>query len=46
MLQGQSSGIMIRGYSAAKEAEFKPADIEFEKIKVESNVFVKFKLEL
>jgi uncharacterized protein YggE len=44
-LQGRSSGIMIRGY-AAKEKEFTPADIEFEKIKVESNVFVKFKLEL
>lgn len=45
-VQGRSPGIMIRGYSSLKQEEYKPADIEFEKIKVESTVFVKFKLEL
>ena len=44
-LQGRTAGIMIRGNSSFKQEEFKPADIEFEKIKVESSVFVKFKLE-
>jgi len=44
-LSGRVPGIQIRGYSSVKRKEFKPADIEFEKIKVESSVFVKFKLE-
>jgi len=44
-LQSQASGIVIRGESALNEAEYKPADIEFEKIKIEIGVFVKFKLE-
>jgi len=44
-LQGRVSGIQIRGYSSIREEDFKPADIEFEKIKVESSVAVKFKLE-
>ncbi len=44
-LQGRVSGIQIRGYSSIREEKYKPADIEFEKIKVESSVTVKFKLE-
>ena len=44
-LQGRTAGIMIRGNASFKQEAFKPADIEFEKIKVESSVFVKFKLE-
>ena len=44
--QGRSmGGIQVRGYASLKQEDFKPADIEFEKIKVESSVFVKFKLE-
>lgn len=42
---GRAAGIQIRGNSTLKEEQYKPADIEFEKIKVESNVAVKFKLE-
>jgi uncharacterized protein YggE len=45
-LQGRASGLQIRGYEADQEKQFKPADIEFQKIKVESRVAVKFKLEL
>ncbi|MFT7033181.1 MAG: hypothetical protein ACJA2S_001684 [Cyclobacteriaceae bacterium] len=45
-LQGRASGLQIRGYAADKEKQFKPADIEFQKIKVECSVAVKFKLEL
>ena len=41
----EASGLQIRGYAAMDQKEFKPADIEFEKIKVESRVAVKFKLE-
>lgn len=44
-LSGRVAGIQIRGYSSFKEEKYKPADIEFEKIKVESSVAVKFKLE-
>ncbi|MFY0605871.1 MAG: SIMPL domain-containing protein [Cyclobacteriaceae bacterium] len=44
-LQGRAAGIVIRGYSSLKSEEFKPADIEFKKIKVETNVSVVFKLE-
>ncbi|MFY0652859.1 MAG: SIMPL domain-containing protein [Cyclobacteriaceae bacterium] len=44
-LAGRTPGIQIRGYSAARPEKFKPADIEFEKIKVVSKVDVKFKLE-
>lgn len=42
---GSASAIQIRGYSSNDKEEFKPADIEFEKLKVESVVAVKFKLE-
>lgn len=41
----RSSNIQIRGMSSVKEADFKPIDVEFEKIKVESNISVKFILE-
>ncbi|WP_170866193.1 SIMPL domain-containing protein [Pontibacter flavimaris] len=44
-LQGRVAGIVVRGYGTSTKAEPKPADIQFEKIKVESSVSVKFKLE-
>ena len=44
-LQGRVSGIRIRGMGSLKETKFKPIDIKFEKIKVESEITVKFKLE-
>jgi hypothetical protein len=44
-LQGKVSGISIRGYSSKKEEQYKPAEIQFEKIKVESIVSVKFETE-
>ncbi|WP_276497447.1 SIMPL domain-containing protein [Pontibacter litorisediminis] len=44
-LQGRVAGIVVRGYGTASKSEPKPADIQFEKIKVESSVNVKFKLE-
>ena len=44
-LSGAAVGIQIRGSSSLKEEQYKPADIKFEKIRVESNVPVKFKLE-
>lgn len=40
-----STKLLIRGYSSMSEAEYKPADISFEKIKVECSVKVIFKLE-
>ena len=40
--QGRAEGIQVRGYAA--KADIAPADIEFQKIKVESQVNVKFKL--
>ncbi|WP_109832284.1 SIMPL domain-containing protein [Reichenbachiella versicolor] len=43
--QDRSQQIMIRGYSSMNRNEFKPADIEFKKIKVQAAVSVKFKLE-
>lgn len=43
-LQGRVAGIQIRGTSTIN-SKYKPADIKFEKIKVESAVEVKFKLE-
>lgn len=42
-LQGRVAGIQVKGY--ANDAEIAPLDIEFEKIKVQSEVSVKFKLE-
>jgi uncharacterized protein len=43
--QGSSAGIRIRGNSILKEIPSPPIDIEFEKIKVESDVKVTFKIE-
>ncbi|MBA4154345.1 SIMPL domain-containing protein [Flavobacterium sp.] len=47
VLQGRVGGIMIRGASSltTSKYEYIADDIEFEKIKVESEVFVKFKIE-
>ncbi|WP_299758074.1 SIMPL domain-containing protein [uncultured Pontibacter sp.] len=44
-LQGRVAGIVVTGYGTSSKSEPKPADIQFEKIKVESSVNVKFKLE-
>ena len=46
MLQGKATGIQIRGYSSNYQArEYDPIDIEFEKIKIESVVTIKFGIE-
>ena len=45
-LAGSASGIRIRGAnSISAKKEYVPADIEFEKIKIETELNVKFKLE-
>lgn len=45
-LAGSASGIRIRGAnSISAKKEYVPADIEFEKIKIETEINVKFKLE-
>lgn len=44
-LQGRVAGVIVTGYGTSSKSEPKPADIQFEKIKVESSVNVKFKLE-
>lgn len=46
-LQGRTSGIVVRGMSSLKESkyEYEASEIEFEKIKVESEVFVKFAIQ-
>jgi uncharacterized protein YggE len=45
-LAGSASGIRIRGTnSISAKKEYVPADIEFEKIKIETEINVKFKLE-
>lgn len=46
MLSGKVSGILIRGSKSVNGYEgFVPADIEFAKIKIETEINVKFKLE-
>ena len=46
MLSGSVAGISIRGNRSLKEkSEFVPADIEFAKIKIETELNAKFKLE-
>jgi hypothetical protein len=46
LLQGKSAGIQIRGYSSNYKAkEYQPIDIEFEKIKIESAITIKFRIE-
>ena len=42
---GDVEGIVVMGYSAREKKELKPIDIEFKKIKFETNITVKFKLE-
>jgi uncharacterized protein YggE len=44
-MQGQMAGINVRGMALKSKEEYQPIDIEFEKIKVESEVKVTFKLE-
>ena len=45
-LQGRMAGIRIRGISSSnKSSVYEPIDIEFQKIKVETEVNVKFRLE-
>ncbi len=44
-LQGRVAGIQIRGISSLKENKFNPVEIEFKKIKVESEILIKFKIE-
>lgn len=45
VVYGANASAMYLDGFAARQEKFKPADIEFEKIKVESTVAVKFKLE-
>ncbi len=44
-MQGQVAGINVRGMALKSREEYQPIDIEFQKIKVESEVRVTFKLE-
>lgn len=37
--------VVIKGYNSKRKQDYKPIDIEFQKIKIESFVNVKFKLE-
>jgi hypothetical protein len=43
--QDNAVGIKLRGVNSAPSEAFEPLDIQFEKIKVQSDVSVKFKLE-
>ena len=43
--EGSLQEVVVVGYGAKRKQEFKPIDIEFQKIKIESSVNVKFKLE-
>lgn len=46
LLQGKAAGIQIRGYNSNYKArEYQPVDIEFEKIKIESAITIKFGIE-
>ena len=46
LLQGKAAGIQIRGYSSNYKArEYQPINIEFEKIKIESAITIKFGIE-
>ena len=40
--ENMADQVVVRGYAAAPKSEFKPLDVEFSKIKVESEVHVKF----
>ncbi|RXP63294.1 DUF541 domain-containing protein [Lutibacter sp. HS1-25] len=43
--RNQLDEMVVVGYSARKKQEFEPIDIEFKKIKVETEVVVKFKID-
>jgi len=45
--EGQLNEVVVTGYSTSnrQKQEFKPIDIEFEKIKIESSVIVKFQIQ-
>ncbi len=46
LLQGKAAGIQIRGYNSEYKAkEYQPIDIEFEKIKIDSAITIKFGIE-
>jgi hypothetical protein len=45
MLSGRVSGIQIRGARSLEEKKYEPINIEFEKIKIETEVKATFKLE-
>ena len=46
VLQGRLAGVQVRGISSmSKSSTYEPIDIEFQKIKVETEVNVKFRLE-
>jgi hypothetical protein len=46
MLSGRVAGLQIRGMAPLKDKDnFEPIDIEFEKIKIETEVKATFKLE-
>jgi uncharacterized protein YggE len=45
LLQGKSAGIRIRGMASLNETDCNPIDIEFEKIKMESSIIIKFEIE-
>ncbi len=45
LLNGRVSGIQIRGNRSLEKEKYEPINIEFEKIKIESEVKVTFKLE-
>ncbi|MBP6100095.1 MAG: SIMPL domain-containing protein [Flavobacterium sp.] len=45
LLNGKVSGIQIRGNRSLEKEKYEPINIEFEKIKIESEVKVTFKLE-
>jgi len=46
MLQGKASGIQVRGYGLNYKAQgYSPIDIDFEKIKIESTITIKFEIE-
>jgi len=46
LYRGKAAGIQVRGYNLrSKTEEYKPIDIEFEKIKIKSSVTIKFAIE-
>ena len=46
MLSGRAAGIQVRGFSGMNaESDYDPIDITFDKIKIETQINVNFKLE-